>query len=32
VVETDLEGKNGEFITPKDFAEHVAAADRSVTI
>jgi hypothetical protein len=25
VAEADLEGKNAEFITPKDFAEHVAA-------
>jgi hypothetical protein len=32
VAEADLEGKNAEFITPKDFAEHVAAADRTVTI
>jgi hypothetical protein len=32
VVEADLEGKNASFITPKEFAEHVASADKVVSI
>jgi len=31
VAESDLEGKNAVFITPKDYAEHVVAADKVVT-
>jgi hypothetical protein len=29
VVEADLKGKNAKFITPKDYAELIVAADRA---
>jgi hypothetical protein len=32
VTEADLEGKNAVFVTPKDFAERVVAADKVVSI
>jgi hypothetical protein len=32
VAEEDLQGKNATFISPKDFAERVAAADKVVSI
>jgi len=31
VTENDLKGKNAQFITPKVFAEKVAAADKVVS-
>jgi hypothetical protein len=31
VTESDLKGKNAQFITPKIFAEKVAAADKVVS-
>jgi hypothetical protein len=31
VTESDLKPKNAEFITPKTFAERVAAADKVVS-
>jgi hypothetical protein len=31
VTDTDLEGKNARFVTPKVFAERVVAADRVVS-
>ncbi len=31
VTDEDLKGKNAQFITPKVFAEKVAAADRVVS-
>ena len=31
VTENDLKGKNAHFITPKVFAEKVAAADKVVS-
>ncbi len=31
VTEEDLKGKNGQFITPKIFAEKVAAAEKVVS-
>jgi hypothetical protein len=27
VTEADLEAKNAVFVTPKDYAEHIVAAD-----
>jgi hypothetical protein len=32
VVDADLEGKNATFVTPKDFAERVVAADKVVSV
>jgi len=32
VTETDLKGKNAQFINPKVFAEKVAAADKVVSL
>ena len=32
VTDDDLKGKNAEFITPKIFAEKVAAADKVVSL
>jgi hypothetical protein len=32
VTETDLKPKNAQFITPKVFAERVAAADKVVSL
>jgi hypothetical protein len=32
VVESDLEGKNAKFTTPAEYVEHVAAADKAVTL
>jgi hypothetical protein len=32
VTEADLQGKNASFSNPKEFAEHVFAADRVVTV
>ena len=31
VTDQDLKGKNAQFVTPKFFAEKVAAADRVVS-
>ncbi len=31
VVDQDLKGKNAQFVTPKIFAEKVAAADKVVS-
>jgi hypothetical protein len=31
VAESDLQGKNAQFITPRIYAQRVAAADRIVT-
>jgi hypothetical protein len=30
VTDADLEGKNAKFTTPKEYAEHIVAADRAV--
>ena len=32
VTEADLKGKNAQFITPKVFADKVAAADKVVSL
>ena len=32
VTETDLKGKNAQFINPKVFADKVAAADKVVSL
>jgi hypothetical protein len=32
VTEADLQGKNARFTNPKEFAEHMMAADKVITI
>jgi len=32
VTDEDLKGKNAQFVTPKVFAEKVAAADKVVSV
>jgi hypothetical protein len=32
VTDADLEGKNASFTDPKEYAEHLFAADRAVTV
>jgi len=32
VIDADLQGKNAQFVTPKIFAEKVAAADKVVSV
>jgi hypothetical protein len=32
VTEADLQGKNASFTNPKEYAEHIFAADRVITV